>query len=124
MEQQVAGAVAAVADRVDELVDPLADGTIREGRQPGWAVVAPHDRRLRVHAANDPRSILAAAMADTQRYAAPPTHTRMGRARGKLAQLSLVVDGLARIMQSFQIRMDAEDSRRAAHTRPRHLAAR
>jgi hypothetical protein len=108
VQQRVAGVVAALADRADELVDALAEATIREGRQTGLAVVVPHDRRLRVHAANDLRSILAATTADTQWYAAPATHTRMGRARSKLAQLSLVVDGLAQIMQSFQIRMDAK----------------
>jgi hypothetical protein len=113
VEQQVAGVVAALADCVDELVDALAEATIREGRQSGWAVVVPHDRRLRVHAGNDPRSILAATMVDTQFDVVPATRT--DRARSKLAKLSLVVDGLAQIMQSFQIRMGAKGSRRAAH---------
>ena len=47
VEQRVAGVAAALADRADELVDPLADGAIREGRQSGLVVVVPHDRRVR-----------------------------------------------------------------------------
>jgi hypothetical protein len=54
VEPRVVGVAAALADRADELVDPSAEGTMREGRQSGLAVVVPNDRRLRVHAANDP----------------------------------------------------------------------
>ena len=64
VERRVAGVAASLADRADELVDPLAEGTIREGPESGLAMVVPHDRRLRVHAANDPRSILAATKAE------------------------------------------------------------
>ena len=51
VERRGADVAAALADRADELVDPSAEGTIRES---GLAVVVPNDRRLRVHAANDP----------------------------------------------------------------------
>jgi hypothetical protein len=61
VERRGADVAAALADRADELVDPSAEGTIRES---GLAVVVPNDRRLRVHAANDPRSILAATKAE------------------------------------------------------------
>jgi hypothetical protein len=70
---QVACVVAALSARIDE----LAEAVIGRGRRSGSTVVVPHDRRLRMHAVNDMRSILDVMAAAKQFDPAPAT--RPGR---------------------------------------------
>jgi hypothetical protein len=58
VDTRLAGVVAALSARIDELAEALAEAIIGRGRRSGSTVVVFHDRRLRMHAVNDMRSIL------------------------------------------------------------------